>query len=686
MVAVTAPTGTAAYNVSGATLHGALHIPMTNSSIYQKLSHDKCNSLRVKAGSLKLLIIDEISMVSNNMLMTINHRLCEIKSSTELFGGVSIIAIGDLYQLPPVSQMQIFKPLKNDIASIIPPLWHEFKIAELELIMRQKEDTQFAELLNRLRKGKHTDNDIETLMTRNIPLSCEKKTVLHIFPTNEQVDNHNSTMLNQLPGPIIKIKAKDHIPQGVRLNRDDKMNSGLFAEIDLAINCRVMMVRNILTEDGLVNGVHGKVKYFTYDTNNNVNIIFVAFDDPKVGQKTRTQTSYAGLPNEVRNYTPIKRCTVNFTSKKQTATQGASRSQFPIKLAFACTIHKVQGLTMEKIFVCFKGTYRVGQAYVALSRCKSIQGLFMSHFEKKKVVTGHEVALEMNRMIKYSQLTITSSPEILPNSTCLSTLCMVNVRSFHKHLADIVNDDIFMTSDLIVLSETWCLQTDIIDLSKHGLKVIRADKPAVSHSQRTAGGIMILVKDHIKYVVEQHYATNHMQILKIKIFVHSSSIIVTAMYRSPSSPNNSDLSSIIYNLFNHPIKQHQIVLGDMNEDILKINGPRNISSTFDTLGFQQQLTEPTHYSGGTPSIIDHVYTKNMITSNIITSSYFSDHRIVKIKCFQSSFETYYQIISNIFLTNQILLQIVYLSKLIFCIKFYQFNSTFRKNIGPIHYL
>lgn len=291
---VTAPTGTAAFNISGSTIHSSLHIPITNSREYKKLSDDKRNSLRLIAGKLRLMIIDEISMVGNILFTTIHERLCEIKNSSNLFGGVSILAFGDLYQLPPVKQQQIFKPIKYDVSSGIYTIWREFRVANLTTIMRQKEDQDFAQLLNRIRTASYTATDIATLQTRNKEFPGDKKNILYVFARNEDVNNHNTKMLNELPGQKIVIKSINNIPRGFKLSSSDIMDSGLPDSITLAINCRVMIIRNINTQDGLVNGVHGVVKHFVVNTKHHITAILILFADDIIGARARSQYVYPG--------------------------------------------------------------------------------------------------------------------------------------------------------------------------------------------------------------------------------------------------------------------------------------------------------------------------------------------------------------------------------------------------------
>ena len=166
-VLLLAPTGKAAYTIKGNTVHSALAIP-ANQSLrnYKQLDSSRLNTLRSQFGGVKLIFVDEISLVGNSMFaIQLNNRLKDIKGCTEDFGGVSIIAIGDLFQLEPVMDGYIFKDLKKlDYAILAPSLWHQhFRMFELNEIMRQRDSKLFAELLNRLREGKHTEGDISKL-------------------------------------------------------------------------------------------------------------------------------------------------------------------------------------------------------------------------------------------------------------------------------------------------------------------------------------------------------------------------------------------------------------------------------------------------------------------------------------------------------------------------------------------
>ena len=204
---LTAPTGVAAFNINGMTLHSALLLGRSKYSGFQPLSHERLNSLRSKLSRLMLVIIDEVSMVGSNMLLEIHKRLQQIKgvSDDAVFGGVSILAVGDLYQLPPVGQAALFSTVSDSYAQLYGSgsLWvDEFQMIELTEVMRQRGDSPFSELLCRVRTNSCTTDDIETLKSRE--LSCDAVNyptqALHVYRLNVDVDSRNALMLDNRGG------------------------------------------------------------------------------------------------------------------------------------------------------------------------------------------------------------------------------------------------------------------------------------------------------------------------------------------------------------------------------------------------------------------------------------------------------------------------------------------------------
>lgn len=191
IVLLTAPTGVAAFNINGMTLHSAFLLGTAKYTGFQPLSHDKLNTLRCRLSRLALLIIDEVSMVGSNMLLQIHKRLQQIKdvSGDVTFGNISILAVGDLYQLPPVGQPALLSTTRDCYAQLYRSgsLWvDEFKMLELTEIMRQRGDSAFCELLCRVRTNECTKEDIAILKSREISPDSPNypKQALHVYRLN----------------------------------------------------------------------------------------------------------------------------------------------------------------------------------------------------------------------------------------------------------------------------------------------------------------------------------------------------------------------------------------------------------------------------------------------------------------------------------------------------------------------
>uniref|UniRef100_UPI00358EA4AB uncharacterized protein n=1 Tax=Myxine glutinosa TaxID=7769 RepID=UPI00358EA4AB len=380
-VLLTAPTGVAAFNINAATIHHAFCIGVNAKLPYQPLGEERLNSLRAKLSSLQILIIDEISMVDNKLLAYIHGRLRQIKQCRDFspFGNVSVIAVGDFYQLSPVKG----KPLHAE--NVIGNLWTDnFLIAELTEIMRQK-DGAFAEILNRLRTRKRSDK----LSAEDIHALCQRETgeendAIHIFATNKQVDTYNMEKLHSSCSNPLSIDAEDFFrdtKSGKLIKRTTQyiqvLNSNLPRTLTLAVGARVMLTKNINVSDGLVNGVFGTVCHISQTTGVTFpSVVYVVFDNARVGDKLRKEKSIP--PSLPSNSTPIG-------PQEDSVTNGGIRRQFPLKLSYACTIHKMQGLTLKEAVVSLKKIFSAGQAYVAVSRVTTLEGLVIQDFKESSI-------------------------------------------------------------------------------------------------------------------------------------------------------------------------------------------------------------------------------------------------------------------------------------------------------------
>ena len=363
---LTATTGVAAFNISGMTLHSALLLGGGKYSSFQPLNHDRLNSLRSKLSHLALLIIDEISMVGANMLLEIHKRLQHIKAVLPdvTFGGVSILAVGDLYQLPPVCQSPVFSAVNDSYAKLYRSgsLWvDEFQMLELDEIMRQRGDSKFCELLCRVRTADHTEDDLAVLKSREVTPDMLKYPIhaLHVYRLNIGVDEHNTHMLNTLTPESTQysIKACDaragqtsHIDL---TNLSDKRSEtgGLHGILKLGIGARVMLTTNVDVSDGLVNGARGEVVHVATNSECKLTHVLVKFDHPDVGAKAKQSSQFRQtFPNSV----PVTKHEAVFRANGKRGSE-ITRLQFPLTLAWATTIHKVQGLTLDEIVVDMKG-------------------------------------------------------------------------------------------------------------------------------------------------------------------------------------------------------------------------------------------------------------------------------------------------------------------------------------------
>ena len=400
-----APTGTAAFNIGSPTIHSALLMPKFMKT-YIKLSDDKCNTLRAKLRSLQMVVIDEISVVGNNMLVYISKRLQQITGISKPFGGITVLAFGDLYQLPPVGQRKVYELPDDDFERLSSSVWvRNFKAVELTQIMRQKEDQEFAALLIRERKSEHTQADIQLLQTCRTDSTNPnyRADVLHIFKLNEDKNRHNEVKMYELNKPILTLTAKEIRPLCLKdcMTSDDSRDTGgLQKEILICEGSRVMVIRNIDVQDGLCNGAQGTVLGFIPKTTTGkaVKAVVVQFDKLNVGSAA-TAASRFDLSSFPANAVPITPIEISFSVSRNKQGLEIRWIQFPLQLAFGCTIHKIQGSTLDNVVVSFKNSFFPGQAYVAFSRSRKLDGLQLLDLEAKNIKASASVKKEMERLL-----------------------------------------------------------------------------------------------------------------------------------------------------------------------------------------------------------------------------------------------------------------------------------------------
>jgi hypothetical protein len=360
---VTAPTGVAAINAGGVTLHSFFQLPFgpfvpgseTNRSQY-RFSNDKIGIIK----SLDLLIIDEISMVRADLLDGVDSVLRRYRRSDRPFGGVQLLMIGDLFQLPPVVKDDDWRLLDPYYAS---PYFFssnalgrtDMVTIELQHIYRQA-DSRFIKLLNRVRNNRLNATVLQELNARHIDGfdPDEKDGVITLSTHNRSADSINASRLDALPQKIHRFEAD--------VDGDFPDHTYPTAAIlELKTGAQVMFVRNDLSPERRY--FNGKIGTISRISGSDIRIQCPE-DTEEIGVEPATWENI--------DYS-LDRKTMEITEK----TVGTFR-QYPLRLAWAITIHKSQGLTFDKAVIDAQSAFAYGQVYVALSRCRTLDGMVLS--------------------------------------------------------------------------------------------------------------------------------------------------------------------------------------------------------------------------------------------------------------------------------------------------------------------
>ena len=359
MLVVLAPTGVAAEHSNGVTMHSFLKLPLTPylprhrySSLY---SLDDYAIEVVK--KLDVMIIDEISMVRCDMLDAADMILRHYRKSRKPFGGIQLIMFGDLYQLMPVTKNEDWDVLKTHYRSsyffcseVLQKM--EYYVLSLEKVRRQN-DKSFINLLNNIRLGKVKAKDIDFLNTRYEPDFQAKKDdqVVMLKVKNNQTDNYNEEQLS-------KLKGVEKTFWAIEDNWSPEKYPTSF-KLVLKKGARVMFVKNDTKDRRYINGTMGYVvgfseSYIKVKRDDSDSIIFVE-------RQTWDRLSYK----------------INKKTKTIETEVVGSFKQYPLKLAWAVTIHKSQGLTFDDVAIDAAKSFTFGQVYVALSRCRTMEGMHL---------------------------------------------------------------------------------------------------------------------------------------------------------------------------------------------------------------------------------------------------------------------------------------------------------------------
>lgn len=373
---VVAPTGVAAINAGGVTIHSFFQLPFApfvpNATIKSKFDFS-ADKRRIIA-SLDLLIIDEISMVRSDLLDAIDSVLRRYRNRLLPFGGVQLLMIGDLQQLTPVVTPE-------DEAMLRPyydtPYFFgskalaqtDYVTIQLEKVYRQQDDT-FIDILNHIRNGQVDDFDLTRLNNRCLPHFTPRPEEGYIRLTthNRFADYYNETELNRLTTPSFTYKAKI---DGIFPDYSYPTNETL----TLKVGTQVMFVKNDLSPDHLY--YNGRIGRVTYLDKNKIMVLCPGDDQEIEVQPLIWENARYTLNPDTREI--------------ETDMQG-SFQQYPLRLAWAITIHKSQGLTFDHAVIDATYSFAPGQVYVALSRCRTLEGMVLSSpIDRRAIINDKRV-------------------------------------------------------------------------------------------------------------------------------------------------------------------------------------------------------------------------------------------------------------------------------------------------------
>jgi ATP-dependent DNA helicase PIF1 len=370
-LSVAATTGIAALNVGGLTIHSWAGLGLgtdTARHIAHRLMEQKGKAYD-KIISARRLAIDEVSMMSADLLTLLDQVLRLVRRTDAPFGGIQMLFIGDFLQLPPVVKRdteeleELFDKPAPKIFAFNSPAWEaaSIEVHQLTEIVRQK-DQVFASILNKIRRG-IVDEEVEDLLHSRLNLHDENSEVrpVKLNGYNKAVDAINHIELAKIDSELALFEAIDDGRPGFI----EQIQKNCIAPelLTLKVGAQVMLLRNLHTESGLVNGALGIVRDFD---------------------------SGDGLPMVEFAGGQLIKCEPKTWEISRDGDVLARRTQVPLRLAWAWTIHKSQGQTIDKVEVDLSSAFECGQAYVALSRVHSLEGLFLSGLKMEKIRANKE--------------------------------------------------------------------------------------------------------------------------------------------------------------------------------------------------------------------------------------------------------------------------------------------------------
>ena len=603
-------TGCAATNIEASTLHSAFGFSFSNKHF--SLSDKTRDKKRAAMQNLVLVIIDEISMVSADQLYMLDLRLQEIKERVgTVFGGVGVMVLGDLMQLKPIQGRMVFDTPSNpdfQATDALDSRWRKFESVLLEKNHRQGKDGKYADILNRVRIGDQTEEDLKELQKRVFKETSKgvKRADIYLGCKRNEVSEINMKYIKKLPGACITLKAKHHHPTQKnykpQINKKDGniANTAFQDEVLVKIGAKLMIINNIDVIDMLSNGQIGVLEEVIKSKDGAVEILVIRLKDSKAGKKN--QDKFSHLKDKFPGCVFIERIQFQYNIRKKSGDVGSAAIliQFPVKVSNRVTAHKIQGNTLAsptKVAMDFRNAFQSAQTYVMLSRIQRIEQLYIVEELKDKMIMTNQNALRELRRLEETSINRNPTPWHQDKGNLIK-VASLNCCSLYGHFIDIRNDEKLLQADVLHLQET-SLAPDFpeerLELEGYTTSFIKIGR---------GKGIGSYTNEKVDHQILTTVGEPKLQVSKVSLLHkrsnQSNEIQLFNIYRS----SDSRVEGLIDHLLDLvEVDKPTLITGDLN--ICNMKEPQNrLTMLLTRMGFKLLVNEATHIQGGH---IDHAY-------------------------------------------------------------------------------